>query len=209
MDLKSVNFKSEVSVADRTFAGYASTWDEDLGGDIITNTAFNKTLAERANRVKILFEHKTPIGKPLLMKPDAKGLYVEGRISKTRLGDEVLELIADEVVDQMSIGFSVPAGKSTYNDAGKRIITEVKLYEFSPVTFPMNENAFITMKSMQDITAKLKSGDCTASELKELSELLDEVKALLINEPPKGTQLIKQPHEHEIAVYEAMKNFRL
>lgn len=207
MDFKSVSFKSEVNTSERTFAGYASTWDQDLGNDIITKTAFNKTLAERSDRVKILFEHKHPIGIPIVMTPDSKGLYVEGKISKTWRGDEVLELINDKVVDQMSIGFGIPNGKSAYNDKGMRVISEVKLYEFSPVTFPMNENAFIT--SVKSVTDKLKEGSCTPSEIKELSELLDELKALLVNEPPKGTLFTKQPQEHEAAILEAVKNFRL
>lgn len=207
MDFKPVDFKAETSVSERTFAGYASTFDEDLGGDIITSKAFNKTIQERADRVKILFDHTTPIGKPLIMTPDKKGLYVEGRISKTRLGDEVLELMADKVIDQMSIGFSIPLGKSAYNDKGNRVISEVKLYEFSPVTFPMNEKAFIT--SVKSISERLKNGDCTPNQLKELGELLDELKALLKVEPLKGTQIITQPRDEETALLLAVKNFGL
>ena len=110
MEYKALQFKSDdVNMSSRTFAGYASTWDEDLGGDIISKGAFNKTM-ERKDRIKVLWQHNEPIGKSLNMGTDSKGLFVEGQISKTRLGDEAIELMKDGVIDQMSIGFSIPHG---------------------------------------------------------------------------------------------------
>ena len=206
MDYKALDFKADIEEGSRTFAGYASTWDLDLGGDIISKGAFNKTLQERKDRVKILWEHSQPLGKPREMRTDAKGLWVEGYISKTRLGDEAIELMKDGVVDQMSIGFSVPAGKSEYNDKGQRLINEVKLYEFSPVTFPMNEKAIIT--SVKSVSAAIKVGCYNESELKELSEVLSELTALLKTEPPKRTRIAQQPQDMK-ALEDALKHFNL
>lgn len=188
----------------RVFTGYASTFDLDLGGDIIMPGAFKKTLAERADRVKILWEHKNPIGKPLRMLEDDKGLYVEGKISKIPLGDDALTLMKDKVVDEMSIGFSIPAGKSERDSNGNRIIREVKLFEFSPVTFGMNDNTAIqSVKSAKNLIA---TGKLSSSDIKELSELLTDIKALLTTEPPESTQPVTQPSELQ-QLMNAVNNF--
>jgi HK97 family phage prohead protease len=207
VEYKALNFKAEdVNVGSRTFAGYASTWDADLGNDIISKGAFNKTLQERGDRVKLLWQHETPIGKPSVMTPDSKGLFVEAKISKTRLGDEAVELMNDGVIDQMSIGFSIPSGKSERDSKGMRLIHETKLYEFSLVTFPMNENAFVT--SIKSVKDAIKSGTYDHTELKELADALSELNALLKAEPVKSTQHRTQPQDLD-ALQKALKNFGL
>lgn len=207
MELKALQFKeSDVSLSERTFKGYAATWDKDQGGDIITPGAFTKTISERGNRVKVLWQHSEPLGMPTLMREDDKGLYVEGRISKTRLGDEALELMRDGVIDQMSIGFSIPSGKSEYSgNDDARIIREVKLFEFSPVTFPMNENAYITgVKSLREQLQH--GGKLNAEQVKELSSLLEEMKALLTGAAGKPTANAQQPQDLK-ALLDAVQNF--
>lgn len=207
MEYKALQFKSDdVNVPSRTFAGYASTWDEDLGGDIISKGAFNKTMQERADRVKVLWQHNEPIGMVKSMNTDEKGLFIEGKISKTRLGDEAIELMTDGVIDQMSIGFSIPNGKSEYNEKGNRLIHEVKLYETSLVTFPMNEKAIIT--SVKSVSDAIRSGKYNANEVKELSEALAELNALLKNEPSRDTHIGQQPQDLE-AFQKALKSFGL
>jgi HK97 family phage prohead protease len=183
-------------IAGRVFSGYASTFDVDLGGDIITPGAFKKTIDGRQDKIKVLWQHNEPIGKSMRLYEDSIGLFVEGKVSKTRLGDEAIELMRDRVIDQMSIGFSIPAGKSEMSDEGLRIIREVKLFEFSPVTFPMNENAIITsVKNMKDAIAL---GKIEQKDLNELSELLTDIKTLLRTEPSKNTQPQDQPSELEM-----------
>lgn len=207
MEYKALEFKADdVNESSRTFAGYASTWDEDLGGDIISKGAFTKTINERADRVKVLWQHSEPIGKSMAMRTDSKGLFVEGKISKTRLGDEAIELMRDGVIDQMSIGFSIPNGKFDYDEKGRRNIHEVKLFEYSLVTFPMNEKAIIT--SVKSVSEAIRSGNYGANEIKELSEALAELNALLKSEPPKGTQIGQQPQEMS-ALLDAIKSFGL
>jgi hypothetical protein len=207
VEYKALNFKADdVNVGARTFSGYASTWDADLGNDIISKGAFNKTLKERGDRVKILWQHAEPIGKPSSMTTDSKGLLVEGKISKTRLGDEAVELMNDGVIDQMSIGFAIPSGKSERDNKGMRLIHEVKLFEFSLVTFPMNEKAIIT--SVKTVSDAIRCGNYDRNELKELADVLAELNALLKNEPDKSTHTGTQPQELE-ALSKALKTFGL
>jgi len=205
VERKSLQFDiKKDDIAGRMFSGYASTFDVDLGGDIIVPGAFKKTIEGRQQSVKVLYQHNEPIGRSMRLYEDTIGLFVEGKVSKTRLGDEALELMRDRVIDQMSIGFSVPAGKSEMSDDGLRIIREIKLYEFSPVTFPMNENAIITsVKSMKDA---IKLGKFDGQDLKELSEILTDIKTLLSTEPSKNTQPQDQPSELEM-LSKALDNF--
>lgn len=199
MLFKSTQFKAEdINESKRTFAGYASTWDLDQGGDIIHKGAFKKTISERGNQVKVLWQHdqNQPIGLPVSMVEDSKGLLVEAKLSNTTLGNDVIELLKDGVVNQMSIGYSIPANKSEINAKGFRDISEVKLYEFSPVTFPMNESAIITgAKNMRDALAM---GRIEQKDLQQVQELLKDLSTLLAEgEPRKHSLVDNQPSELE------------
>ena len=104
--LKSIEFKAaNVDMEARTFEGYAATWDRDQVGDVIMPGAFAKTIAERFPKgdIKILYNHWEAIGIRLEMREDEKGLWVKGKISKTTLGDDVLELMRDGVVNLHSL----------------------------------------------------------------------------------------------------------
>jgi HK97 family phage prohead protease len=184
MEYKRLALKDQaVDLDARTFQGYAATWDQDQVGDVIHRGAFAKSIKESfpKGRIKILWQHRDPIGLPTEMREDDTGLFVKGRVSKTALGDEALELMRDEVVDSMSIGFVVPMGKSEYDEAeGIRHIREVKLYEFSPVTFPANEAAIITgVKSLEEA---IRYGRFENRE--PLMRALDNLKALISQAQP-------------------------
>jgi len=206
---KSIQFKSEdVNHSERIFTGYASTWDKDQGNDIIVKGAFAKTIQERGNNIKVLYQHDQhqPIGKAVTLEEDSKGLLVTAKISKTRLGDEVLELIKDDVINQMSIGFSIPNNKSEVkNDI--RYIKEVKLFEFSPVTFPMNESAIITgVKSMREALAL---GQVAENEITEVKELLKDLTALFAEVKPQNKHLTNEQPQELQQLIDAIKTFKL
>jgi HK97 family phage prohead protease len=194
MELKAYEMKEQsVDIDARTFEGYASTWDEDQVGDVIHQGAFIKSINEAfpAKRIKVLWQHSEPLGMPTEMREDSYGLYVKGRVSKTALGDEALELMRDGVVDRMSIGFMIPQGKADYDEDGVRHIREVKLMEFSPVTFPANEAAIITgVKNIEQALEYAKEIDYPA-----LIKRLDNLKALIEQKQPQSTVNAEQPPE--------------
>jgi HK97 family phage prohead protease len=194
MELKAYELKdSYVDMDERTFKGYASTWDEDQVGDVIHQGAFIKSISEAfpAKRIKVLWQHSEPLGMPTEMYEDNYGLYVKGKVSKTRLGDEALELMRDGVVDRMSIGFMIPQGKSDYDEDGVRHIREVKLMEFSPVTFPANEAAIIT--GVKNIEQALEYAQ--VSDYPALIKRLDNLRALIEQKQPQSTVEQGQPPE--------------
>lgn len=159
MKVKFMPFEFKVNTDKRTIEGYASTYgNKDLVGDIVEGGAFKKTLRERKDKIKFLWQHDwfTPIGKPLHMEEDSKGLFVEAQFSKTQAGNDALTLADDGVLDSFSIGYDVV--RDDYKaDTATRHLLELKLYEFSLVTFPANEKARVSaVKSVEDFTKILK-----------------------------------------------------
>ncbi|PRX16932.1 prohead peptidase [Orenia metallireducens] len=142
------NFDQETGI----FTGYAAVFGNvDDGGDLIQPGAFTKTLKHNKDRIKICWQHDpySPIGKPIEMKEDKKGLFVKGQISNTSLGKDVKILLKDGVINELSIGYDTV--KKEWKD-GVRHLKELKLYEFSPVTWAMNDEALITsVKANEDI----------------------------------------------------------
>lgn len=181
MQYKSTKFEVK-QVTDNTFEGYAAYFGNvDAHGDVIEKGAFKKTLQENFDRVKVLYQHEIdePIGKPIEMYEDDKGLYVKAFLSMTETGKDTLTLIRDGVIDEMSIGFDII--KDDYDrQTGKRIIKEVRLWEFSPVTFAANDRAKIVgVKDLNDLVYQVKNSDKMIIE-----KAIESLKSLM-NEPGK------------------------
>jgi uncharacterized protein len=156
MEIKSFELK-DVEVEERTFTGYAAAYGNvDSDGDIIQMGAFAESLANDfpRNKIKILWQHKSsePIGLPVEMREDDKGLFVKGKISKTERGNEAMELLRDGVIDSMSVGFMIPKDGYDYDEDGKRMINKGRLMEFSLVTFPANEQAVV--QSVKEVSER-------------------------------------------------------
>jgi HK97 family phage prohead protease len=151
MEHKVVPFElTKVNTEERIFEGYASTFGNlDLGDDIIHPGAFAKTLARYGPKVKVLWQHDTkePLGKPVELFEDSHGLFIKAFLSNTQRGREAIELLRDGALDSMSIGYDVQPGGADYSKQDGRTIRnlrEIRLWEVSLVTFPMNEEAVVT-----------------------------------------------------------------
>lgn len=132
------------------FSGLASVYGNvDLGGDVVVPGAFQKTLADRGGEVPILFAHDTrqPVGLGKL-KDTASGLLIEGQlildVPKAR---EAYSLLKARVLKGLSIGYDTV--KSDIKE-GVRYLRELKLFEISLVTVPMNEQALVTSVKAED-----------------------------------------------------------
>ena len=143
---------------ERKFSGYANTFDhKDRAGDNTQRGAFVKSIAKHTaagTKVKMLAHHdKTrPIGVWTSMSEDAKGLFVEGRLTKgVRDSDEAYALLKDGALDAMSIGYHVV--KEEYDrKSGANLLHEIDLQEISLVAMPANEESVVTaVKSVHDI----------------------------------------------------------
>lgn len=156
MEYKRFGFQlKELDVTGRTIEAIVSTGDLDSGNDIIMQGAFTETLRADAKRVKMLWQHMShkPIGKPLEMREIQQGqLYVKAYVSQIQQGQDYLTLASEGIVDEFSIGYTV---KEYEMDGDIRKIKSLKLWEFSPVTWGMNENTvLLDIKSMAEARPK-------------------------------------------------------
>lgn len=125
--------------------GYGSVFNNiDSDNDIILAGAYTKTLNENGSRVRYCNQHRIdqPLGKFTELREDGNGLYFVAEIPKTRLGEDVLLLMKNGVINENSVGI-MPIVKSFRQD-GVRELKEVKLYEISCVTLAANPLALIT-----------------------------------------------------------------
>ena len=217
IEIKDLAFEVKAT-NDNTFEGYASVFrNKDSHNDIMEHGAFTKTLQE-SKRVKVLWQHdmNSPIGKPIAMSEDSTGLHVKAKISQTDLGKNAMILMKDGVLDEISIGFNTVKDEWD-KKSGARLIKEVRLWEFSLVTFASNDKANVTgVKSVAEnianinnwINGELKAGSMLSAKNKGLIEdVITSLKALLDAaegnvEPPKGTQL---PTDEEKKAVEDVK----
>ena len=127
------------------FAGYAALFNrKDAGGDIILPGAFARSLKARGVRgIRMLWQHDPgqPLGVWRLIREDARGLFVRGRLAlDTRLGRDVAALLKQGAVDGLSIGF-LPVRAVRDRARRARLLKEIDLWEISLVTFPMQPAA--------------------------------------------------------------------
>jgi HK97 family phage prohead protease len=141
--LKNVEFHVK-DINDRfQVEAYASTFGNiDAGRDIMEKSAFKKTLQEQKPRIKALFNHdwNTIIGKPLEIYEDSKGLYTKTQFVNTLKSNELYELVKEGIVNELSIGYDI-VKKDFDRVQNVNHLREVKLYEYSFVTFAMNDQA--------------------------------------------------------------------
>lgn len=160
---------------------YASNFGNiDDGRDIVEKGAFTKTLQENNKRIKALFNHdwNQVIGKPLEIAEDSKGLYTKTQFVDTPKSREIYELVKEDIVNELSIGYDII--KNSYDKENKiNRLKELKLYEYSFVTFAMNDQAQVTgVKSLDinNLISEIKAGrmlsDKNVSNIKEIINML-------------------------------------
>lgn len=151
--------------------GYAASFNTlDADNDIIMPGAFTKTINEQGPkskqpRIKHLLNHNTsqPIGNPLTLMEDNKGLLYESKIGTNSIAQDFLKMVDSGLITEHSIGFSTVRKTVINPDADWRDQTthihEVKLYEFSSLTaWGANQNTpLIGVKSLQTIDERINT----------------------------------------------------
>lgn len=190
----------------RTVTAYAATFNDayrvvDQFGDydeVIDPAAFNRELGRGIAQVSAIFNHgmtlwgtpaeryAMPIGTPLEIKADSRGLLTVTRYAETPLGDEILELIDSGAIKYQS--FRGPVYKTapdTLNGDGRTIKRRLQLglKEYGPSPFPANAGAEMMAVRSQLLADQV--GEMSPDERKELLALLDK----------KGTHLDPSPVE--------------
>lgn len=213
---KTFQFKADPQTQDgepNTFSGYASAFNvADAMGEVVLPGAFAKTLPDFLDSGVVCWQHdwKTPIGRPVEAKEDATGLYVKAKVSDTDAGREAMTLMRDGVIRRMSIGYKVNGyrvlsedegvellGKDEYHRAlrdvppwndGVTALTDVTLFEFSPVSVPANRHAVIT--SVKEGPGSGASLSASADALKQQSAELAARFATMIDQRLKEGRVL-------------------
>lgn len=168
LEMKFARFDAQLSVDGAVIEGYASYFGvPDRGNDIVEKGAYAaslKRLATAGRRVKMLWQHDPaePVGVWDEVREDDKGLYVKGRLlPDVARAREAAALIEAGAIDGLSIGYRTI--RATKDDAGRRRLAELELWEVSLVTFPMLPEARVGAKGgspddglMRDLAAAIE-----------------------------------------------------
>lgn len=234
-DIAKVEYK--VDKQKREVTGYAAIFNNiDRVDDKIVQGAFSNTLNQKFHgriaagkppSIKALWQHRTdkPIGLPIHMEEDSKGLLTVTKLSETPTNDEYMTLISDGVVDSMSIGYD--ALQKEYIELERRnirILKELRLWEYSFVTFPANELAdvvsvknlifeieekrgrVLSAKNEEEIKGALDSLDNAVSRLRGVIELVasgdDPAKKKEVNRDSENIQSLFDIVERTRAIFQ-------
>lgn len=156
--------------------GYGSVFGVvDLQQDVVERGAFARSLAEHekaGTRIKMLWEHRYPIGVWDVVAEDKRGLKLSGIALKddVRQAREGYALAKAGVVDGLSIGYRIASG-GAYNDSkGVRHLTDVDVVEVSLVMDPANPRARVaSVKTIRQLEDRLRDAGFSRREAKAIA----------------------------------------
>jgi HK97 family phage prohead protease len=136
--------------------GYLSTFkgttESDRDGDTVEEGAFAETIAEFSKNPVMLRDHVNMTaylaGKFTTVREDKRGLYIEGMLSNAPDTRDTRFKVAEGILKAMSMG-----GIFYYKE-DRRTIFKVKLWEGSLVPIPANQDAIISVRSLNDTEKK-------------------------------------------------------
>lgn len=140
------------------FEGYFAVFDNvDHDGDVIRKGAFSRALA--ADLPKVKDHHGVTVGQATRAVEDDHGLLAGGRIYPTTAGRDVAILMQAidtthgkrAPVEQGSIGYQPTKTGAKRLANGVRELTDLDLYEVSPVTFGANDQTRIGLVKGLDV----------------------------------------------------------
>lgn len=207
----------------RTVDAYAAVFDElveihDGSGhymERISPSAFDRTIAQRGTKFGVFFNHGTtiygtpserysmPIGTPVEVRADGRGLFTRTRYNNTPVADEVLESIRTGAITGQSFSgrflgsdpAKTPRGGFKRDADGNLTVvtrTEIALREYGPTPFPAYEAAAITgVRSVgpDDVVRALLEMD--DDDRAELARLLDTPAARSLDPAQDGDTLLE------------------
>lgn len=187
---KCVPLHAEIKANDGAgeFEGYASTWEKDLGGDMIVQGAFAPVIETFLKDGFIDLGHSflrgrsqhLPIATPIEAAEDDKGLFIRAAFHSTQLAQDARVTMKERLDRGMSVGLSigylVDYDHVEYYDDGDslvRVIGRMKeLPEVSIVTMPMNPNAQATLAKGRTFADELDDALAAAVELRDRARAL-------------------------------------
>lgn len=165
-----------VNESERVVEGYAAVFSNlDKNGDVIEPGAFLRTLAEHQPQDFAVFighqANTLPVGIPLEVRADARGLYTKTRVFRTTAGNDLLAAGKElQVAGQtlgMSIGFLtkdfiwVNNGNGEGMPGSHRRLKDIELieYSFASPKVIANPQALVTSVKLADLETKPLPGE--------------------------------------------------
>lgn len=211
----------------RTVEAYAAVFNQptrivDQDGDYdeqIARSAFDKSLAERRDRIFPLYHHgktlhgtpsdmgSVPIGRTVDIRPDSKGLLTVTRINDGQWGDQILDAIRSGSLRGMSFTGTFirsdpqlrPGQKYRPDAHGKRTLVtrhEIGLIEYGPTPMPAYQGAEVVGVRAADGTVQTPARQWSPQERENwlieqgIGPAADRLgRAHALDEPPQPTVL--------------------
>ena len=171
-------------------SGYCAVWSQiDAYNSKFQRGAFKKTIQNRLDKIKVLYNHDTekPIGKLLEIEEDSHGLRIKAQlIMDVESVRDTFNLIKGGAINAFSFGFRTLKDKF---ENGIQVITEVALGEVSPVIFPAGEASLITDARSTDFVHTDKKKELWQSRYRLLESLTDTLDDILWSESDESIQM--------------------
>lgn len=175
---------ADADLAEGEFLAYASVFGvKDLDGDVVSPTAFDRTLAEwkdSGNLLPMLWGHNTSdpdmnLGDFPSVEVDEHGLLVKGRIDlEGPKGPQTYRLIKGGRVRQLSYSYRItkgeyviPQGEDNADKEPYFRIDEVELYEISVVQIGANQETEILAVKAATSSLQAKAGRALSAKNEE------------------------------------------
>lgn len=183
----------------RTVTAYAAVFDQDAEIrdqhghylERISRSAFNRTLRNGpVSRIGVFYNHgydlsgkpnmvgSVPIGTPLEVRPDQRGLLTVTRYNKSPLADQVIEAIRDgQITGQSFRGRVYRSEESPGTGGGLKVVTrsELGLQEYGPTHAPAYEGAgILAIRSKDDLEEAVRNIIKTFARTDSLPSLTDD-----------------------------------
>ena len=157
--------------------GYAAVFGNvDTYQDVLLPGSCEKSITgPGASRIKLCAQHKQTdiidvIGKVVELKEREKGLWFRAKISNTTKGRDAAELILDEAIDEVSIGYVTI---DYYNEGGLRYLKEIDIREISIVIRAANVEARLESMEIKEDKSKDQQEELTDEQLLEKRAEID------------------------------------
>lgn len=153
-------FEQRFEHSNRRVSGYAVVFydgtpktEYQLGPNLFERIAPNAFELEDVT-LRLMHERKQPLArtpKTLQLRQDSKGIYFDGEILNTRIGEDAIEMVKNDIIRGSSAGF-YPTQQKFTREAGKDIctITKGRLEEISLVDRGAYEACTVQLRAYDD-----------------------------------------------------------
>jgi hypothetical protein len=211
VDTKNLPLELKELSDDGTFEGLLSVYDVvDGGNDVVERGAFARTLTSSGGKVVLCWQHdlKQPIG-VLDLKDGEEALEVKGTLnldlSQAREAHSMMRFLMKHGLKMgLSIGFQ--AVKDSV-EKGIRRLKEIKLFEGSLVTIPMNRMCFVTdVKTGERVARKDFTDAYQSIQAWAMRQMMIEALCRALDQAFYYDDLTRE--DREVAVGQAIDDFR-